>query len=242
MANFTYKDIVTEAKKHAQLLKEKLPHLPSSEELSPYNSVIVKDYENLNAEVQEHVSKKDTEPGHGYEHLRWVAPRGGYFADLECKARSIEDEMRERLIKRTIAVGLLHDVERYRGFGKEHAIEGSKVAKDLLARCSIEDDYIPQIIARHDEINLFSVGNVEFDVPFQSNFDADHILWGLEREESFWKSREKRNIPSKEAIHDYKYLFPLRNSFKTQRGRTIGPQFIDFGIEISEHIERIFSS
>jgi hypothetical protein len=242
MAKFTYKDIITETKKHAQLLKDRLPHLPSSEELSPYDSVIVKDYANLNSKVQEHVSKKDTEPGHGYEHLRWVAPRGGYFANLECNARNIEDEIKQRLIKRTIAVGLLHDVERYRGFGKEHAIEGSNVAKEILTTCSIEDDYIPQIIARHDEIDLFSIGNVEFDVPFQSNFDADHILWGLEREESFWKSREKHNISPKEAIHDYQYLFPLRNSFKTLHGKVIGPQFIDFGIEISKYIERIFSS
>jgi hypothetical protein len=241
MAKFTYEDIITEAKKHAQLLKSRLPGLPSRKELSPYNSIIVKDYAYLDAKVQEHVSRKDTEPGHGYEHLRWVAPRSGYFADLESKARNIEDEIRERLIKRTVAVGLLHDVERYRGFGKEHAIEGSKVAKELLRKCSIEDDYIPQIIMRHDEIDLFSIGDIEFDVPFQSNFDADHILWGLERKESFWKSREKRNIPPEEAVHDYQYLFSLRNSFKTQRGREIGSKFIDFGIEISKHIEKIFS-
>jgi hypothetical protein len=242
MAQFTYEDIIREAKCHANALKDKLPSLPSHEELSPYDSIILKDYADLNTRVQEHISKKDTEPGHGYEHLRWVAPRGGYFADLECKARNIKDEIRDRLIKRTIAVGLLHDVERYRGFGKEHAIEGSKVAKELLTRCSIKDDYIPQIIMRHDEIDLFSIGDVEFDVPFQSVFDVDHILWGLEREESFWKSREKRSIPPKEAIHDYHFLMPLRNSFKTKHGREIGPKFIDFGIEISKHVEKTFSS
>ena len=241
MAKFTYEDIIAETKRHAQLLKSRLPNLPSRKKLSPYNSIIVKDYADLNAKVQEHVFRKDTEPGHGYEHLRWVAPRSGYFTDLECNARNIEGEIRGRLIKRAVAVGLLHDVERYRGFGKEHSIKGSKVAKELLRECSIEDDYIPQIIMRHDEIDLFSIGNIEFDVPFQSNFDADHILWGLEREESFWRSREKRNIHPKEAIHDYQYLFPLRNSFKTQRGKVIGPQFIDFGIDISKHIEKMFN-
>ncbi|NIO44139.1 MAG: hypothetical protein GTN36_01095 [Candidatus Aenigmarchaeota archaeon] len=240
MKELAYEDIITEAKKHAQLLKSRLPNLPSYEELSPFDSIIVKDYAVLNAMVQEHVSKKDTEPGHGHEHLRWVAPRGGYFADLECNARNIEGEVKQRLIKRTIAVGLLHDVERYRGFKKEHAIEGSKVAKEILARCSIEDEYIPQIIMRHDEIDLFSIGDVEFDVPFQSNFDADHILWGLEREESFWRAKEKHNIPPEEAIHDYQYLSSLRNSFKTQHGKKIGPKFVDFGIAISKHIERTF--
>lgn len=236
-----YEAIIKEAKKYANELKDSLPPLPTNEKLSPYVTILTHDFADLNSKVQLHISLNNPEPGHGYEHLRWVSTNGGYFADLECNVRSLESEIRKRLIKRSVLLGILHDIERYRGL-KEHPIAGAKVGKQLMAQCKIEDNYIPELILRHDEMGLFSTGDIEFDVPFQSVFDADHILWGLEREESFWLGRLRRGMPPEEAIHDYKYLFALRNSFKTQHGKEIGPKFIDYGIAINQHIEKKFGS
>ncbi len=237
----SYREIIKEAKIISKRIENELPELPDDKNLKKYRLIIENEFSGLVEKIKEHLGKEGCEVGHGFGHLHNVAVLAAYIAELECKEKQLSKETAERLIRRTIIAGLLHDIERSKGFEKNHAIEGSKTAKLILNKCSIKDDFVPDIILHHDEKEFAGLNNVEFDIPFGSIFDADHFNYGLERKESFWTMKEKRGMPPEEVIHDYKFLYEYRNAFKTSFGKKAGPRFIDFGIKIAKHIEQKFS-
>lgn len=236
-----YQEIKKEAKIFAEKTEKELPKLPNNKSLEKYMLIIESELSELVEQIKKHLGKKSYDVGHGFEHLYNVAVLAAYIAELECKEKQLSKDTTKRLIRRTIIAGLLHDIERYRGFRKNHAIEGSKIAKLILKKCNIKDDYVPDIILHHDEKEFAVLNNIEFDIPFGSVFDADHFNYGLERKESFWIMKEKGGMPPEDVIHDYKFLYEYRNALKTSFGKKAGPRFIDFGIKIAKHIEQKFS-
>ena len=53
--------------------------------------------------------------------------------------------------------------------------------------------------------------------------------------------KEKRDVPPESVIHDYQFLPPYRNSWKTKLGKEIGPGIIDFGLSVAKEVEKRFS-
>ena len=186
-------------------------------------------------------------PERDYEgHLEWVAKNAAYVAALECSERGISDtKLREEIIQRTWRLGLLHDIQAWRGWIPEHQIEGMKAARQKLEELGISDEYLEDQILLHDEMNVEPRNNPDFDIPFFSVFAVDHLNWGLEWEEAKWKNFARRKIAPAQAIHDYQYILRLEQSpnlRQTKWGRDVATPWVGFGIRIAQKVERTFST
>src|SRR5688572_21820954 len=120
----SYEAVLFTAKKRADELKSALPQLPSTEELEPIIGLMWSRDRQLIDSIRRHLDEWGTGHGHGFEHLEWVAANGSYVATLECNEKNIRGEMREEIIQRAERLGLTHDLQRWRGYQREHALEG----------------------------------------------------------------------------------------------------------------------
>lgn len=217
-----------------------VPTLPTNE-LEKYSDRLKQKYNQIIQLVQEHTEQFDPEGGHGYEHLEWVSAFAGYIAEKECDSKSIDGERKEQIIDSAILSGILHDIDRHLGFGEDHMIKGEKTAIVILQKCEIDNPLVLTVVRNHDHIDFDSEGNEDLEIIFGSVFDADHFRYGLEREDTFWRMKEKKGKPPEEVIHDYQFLPPYRDAWRTTYGKEAGPKFIDFGMAIAKHIEESFS-
>ncbi len=213
----------------------KVPTLPSGQQLEKYRRILNDKYVKIVEKVKIHILKNEPEGGHGYEHLEYVAVMAGYFAE--------EEGAKDDVIEMAILAGLFHDIERYLGFGEDHMIKGEETTRLILNKSGINEGWIDVIalaVRNHDHIDFNPRGEVE-RIVFGSIFDPDHFRYGFEREDTFWRMKEKRGISPEKVIHDYQFLLPFRDSWKTNMGKKIGPKIIDFGLAIAREIERRFS-
>jgi hypothetical protein len=128
------------------------------------------------------------------------------------------------------------------GFGEPHTIEGEKTARRILTKLNMVDEDVLITIRHHDDMDFDFMGNEVLRIIYGSVFDADHFRYGLEREDTFWRMKEKKGVSAETVIHDYAFLPKFKNSWKTKYGKQFGPIFIDFGMAIAKHIEREFST
>jgi len=211
-----------------------VPTLPGEQQLGKYKRILCNKYWNVIEKVKNHVSKNETEGGHGYEHLEYVATMAGYFAESEGANSDV--------IEMAVLAGLFHDTERHIGYGEDHMIEAENTTRLILGESGIREEWIEVIataVRHHDHIEYNPDDNTT-RIVFGSIFDPDHFRYGFEREDTFWRMKEKRGAQPGEVIHDYQFLPPFRNAWKTKLGRQIGPKIIDFGLAIAQEVERRF--
>lgn len=239
----TYDSIQTVAESFAGEYRAQNPFLdfPSAEDLVPYKRILETELTPIVTLVQERLSQVDSEGGHGFEHLEWVSFFAGYIAKKECEFRGFNEILTQKYIRRAMLAGLLHDVERHHGFGEIHMIEGEKTARKFLEQTKLADEAVLLVIKNHDHIDFDTAHNQDLEIIFGSVFDADHFRYGLERADTFWRMKEKQGVPVEKVIHDYAYLPQYRNAWRTQYGKKIGPQLIDFGMAIAKHVEKTFT-
>lgn len=243
----TYDQIITEAKKKAAELKEDLPSLPTEEELEPYGGWMWTVDRQLIDATRRHLDEWGVGHGHGFEeHLEWVAKVSAYVADMECRKRDIGGNLRNEIVQRAWRLGFLHDLQRWRGWEPEraHTIEGMKATRQKLEELGIDDNYLLDQVLLHDKLKVQPRNDPRFDIPFFSVFAVDHLNYGTQWEENFWRGMAGKNVPPKEAIHDYEFMTRLRESPNLQQiewGREVVIPYIDFGISIAKHIEGLFS-
>jgi hypothetical protein len=221
-------------------LTHKIPDLPDKQQTEEYKKILYEKYLNVITKVKEHVAKNESWGGHGYEHLEYVAVTSGYFANSECVTRGIVGKLKEDIVEMATLAGLFHDVDRHLGFGDNHMIEGGVTTKLILGDCICEKTFseiVVSVVKNHDNFDYHPKDEV-ISIVFGSVFDVDHFKWGLERETTFWRMKEKIGMPATEVIHDYKWLLPLRTVWRTKLGKKIGSKYIDFGVFIAEEIER----
>jgi hypothetical protein len=243
---FTYDAIVSEAQSFGTQFLKKLPQLPEDEVLLPIRNRIERTDLPLIQKVQEHLGQVGTAHGHKFEeHVMWVAVRGAYVAEQECDVRSISGDEKNQIVQRAWRLGLLHDVDRNLGHTEIHMIEGSKTTERILGELNIQDSYLPEQVLHHDDMDVNPTGNNQRDVSFYSVFAVDHFLWGTEWLEKKWRGLEAKQVPVDKAIHDYQFMYGLltsQNLQQTKWGREVAVPYVQFGIQIAERIENIFSS
>lgn len=233
----SYDQIQLTAEEIARSYRESngVPNLPDERVLGKYKKILEDRFSGLAKDVREYVSQYEAASGHGYDHLEYVATMAGYFAESEGADKEI--------IEMAILAGLFHDIERHLGYDEEHMIEAEKTTRRILKEHNIKDEWINTIalaVRNHDHIE-FNPDNERTRIVFGSVFDPDHFRYGLEREDTFWRMKEKKGVQPEEVIHDYKFLPAFRDSWKTKLGKELGPKFIDFGMAIAKGVEERFS-
>ena len=238
----TYDNIQREAEAFAQHYRKRhhLPALPAAHDVQRYRDLLYSKFGLVVDLIKRRLSQVDSEGGHGFDHLEDVATRAGYIAENECRRLKITGK--SMVIERAVLAGVLHDVERHLGFEDNHMIEGEKTTRRILHQAGFMDDTVATVVRNHDYTDFDPGEDKILSIVFGSVFDADHFRYGLEREDTFWRMKEKRGKSAADVIHDYQWLYLYRNAWRTEYGKSVGPEFIDFGIAIAKHIEEIFSS
>lgn len=244
-SDLTYPQIKIEVEKFRKqyINNNSLPGLPTEKELTPFYEFIKRDFNPLSYEIKKHFNTVGADKNNGFDHAIWVAVRAAYIANKECRKKGLKQKTTRTIIKRSILAGLLHDIDRHLGFGKEHMIQGEKTARKILSEYNLNNEDkedVVKTIRYHDDVNYDPEGFDEFKIVFGSVFDADHLRYGLEREGDFWDKEQRRGTKPTEVIHDYKWLYSLKGAWKTEYGKNVGKKLIDYAIAISEHIEMTF--
>jgi hypothetical protein len=233
------------AQTKARELQPSLPPLPDASELSPIREMMWIADEPLIHEVRQHMMIQGTTPGHAFEdHVEPVAVLAAFVADQECHQDGIVLPNRDAILQRTWRAGLLHDIERHRGFGKEHMVEGAHAATLILADLGIDDPNLPYIVSVHDDMEIPETGTPDVDIPTFSLFAADHIHWGFEWAKDKWDDLEAHGVPPHVARSYYRssggYMERLLNSpnlLHTAWGRNVARPYIEAGISIARAVE-----
>ncbi len=214
--------------------EHQVPSLPDSKQLDKYKEILSLKFGVVANNVKEQMVLHETWQGHGYEHLVEVALLAGYLVDRE--------HGDENVIAIAVLAGLFHDIERWRGFGEDHMIEGEKLSRNILEEVHIDHetiDMVAEVVRNHDHLSYVSDNEIVNTV-YGAVFDADHFRYGYEREDTFWDMKEKKGVLPELVIHDYQFLPPLKNAWKTAYGKEIGPKLIDFGMAIALGVEKEF--
>lgn len=241
--NRVYRAIIAEAQAKAQELRHTLPPLPSQQALEPFAGRMYARDASLIASIKRHLEAWDVAHARGFDHLEWVGVNGAFVAAEECQERGINGDMREEIIQRAWRLGLLHDLQRWWGYGKEHMIEGSLAAQQLLHEQNLADPYLAEQVRVHDDVVIEARNDPRFDIPLFSVFAVDHLNWGLERKKALWEEFQKKQVDPEKAIHDYAYLERMHQSpnfQQTRWGREVALPYIGFGLAIARHIEQLF--
>ncbi len=180
--------------------------------------------------------------GHGLDHGEKVAVEAGALICIEAEKHSFGEPMRKRAGILAQTAGLLHDLRRGQ---KDHAQLGATAAEKILREFSFsgeEGRMIVEAIANHEAFveprKLEStLGQMVSDVLY----DADKFRWGPDNFTlTLWEMLRYSHAPIVRLIHRFpkgmKGIARIQGTFRTETGKTYGPEFIELGLQIGEKI------
>ncbi len=180
--------------------------------------------------------------GHGQDHVEKVAVEAGALAYLEAERLSWQEPAKEQAGILAQMAGLLHDLRRGE---KDHARRGAEASRTVLRSFAFSEEegrIIVEAIANHEafvepkriESNL---GQMVSDVLY----DADKFRWGPDNFTlTLWEMLRYSRAPITRLIHRFpkgmRGIARIKDTFRTETGKTYGPEFIDLGLQIGEKI------
>jgi len=180
--------------------------------------------------------------GHGLDHGEKVAVEAGALICIESEKLSCGEPARKRAGVLAQMAGLLHDLRRGE---KDHAQLGAVAAEKILREFSFsgeEGRMIVEAIANHEAFVEpkrieSALGQMVSDVLY----DADKFRWGPDNFTlTLWEMLRYSHAPIARLIHRFpkgmKGIARIRGTFRTETGKTYGPEFIDLGLKIGEKI------
>ncbi len=180
--------------------------------------------------------------GHGMDHAEKVAVEAGALANMESARLALsEDEMRDASILAQLA-GLLHDVRRGE---KEHARAGAEEAAKILDELSIPGQKGKDVVAAIANHEAFTepdrIDSALGRVISDSLYDADKFRWGPDNfTVTLWFMLRSSKASMVRMVRRFpggmRGIERIKATFRTQAGRTYGPEFIDLGLKIGEKI------
>ena len=180
--------------------------------------------------------------GHGLDHGEKVAVEAGALICMEAERLSFAEPVKKRAGVLAQMAGLLHDLRRGE---KDHAHLGAAAAEKILGEFSFsaeEGRMIVEAIANHEafvEPKKLEpgLGQMVSDVLY----DADKFRWGPDNFTlTLWEMLRYSQAPIVRLIHRFpkgmKGIARIQGTFRTETGKTYGPEFIDLGMQIGEKI------
>jgi hypothetical protein len=180
--------------------------------------------------------------GHGMDHARKVALEAGVLAYVEGEGLSLKESLRCEACLLAQIAGLLHDLRRNE---RDHAKASASAASKVLQQISIlpkQGEYIVQAIANHEAF----VEPKKIDSPVgqmisDALYDADKFRWGPDNfTQTLWQMLRSSGARIAPLIHRFpkgmEGISSIKETFRTETGKTYGPEFIELGLKIGEKI------
>jgi hypothetical protein len=175
--------------------------------------------------------------GHGIVHVRKVAIDAGAISLVENSPVYTRSEIR-RIVLLAHLAGVLHDIRRLE---KDHARVSADEAGKLLARFDLPKREIEAITGAIGNHEAFRPPDPLEDplAQFLSDalYDADKFRWGPDNfTDMIWDMVEYRKASLDAVLNRFlkgmEGIERIRETFRTETGKTYGPDFIDRGIKI----------
>lgn len=179
--------------------------------------------------------------GHGMSHAEKVAVDAGAIVFVELSGKYSEKELK-RLITLAQLAGLLHDIERSL---PDHAQRGAKRATVILKRLNLPKKdicIVAKAISNHEAFKPSEpLDDSEARLVSDALYDADKFRWGPDNfTEMLWDMLSLRPIPMPLLLERFlpglKAMQKIRDTFRSETGKTYGPDFIDRGIDIGREL------
>lgn len=192
------------------------------------------------------ISDREDDFGHGSFHSEVVAKEAAAIIAVErlfMSGDELTDEDTQLLVSAQIA-GLLHDIKRKE---KQHARAGALEAERILKETDLPDiwrDRIVTAIRNHEAFQeQVPVKDDEGRLLSDALYDADKFRWGPDNfTHTLWDMLEYAGIPVDRMISRYHKsldgIIRIKDTFRTDTGKTYGPEFIDQGLSMGEEIYR----
>ncbi len=180
--------------------------------------------------------------GHGFRHARAVALEGGAVVAIECSGRDIPCSEVEELMALAQVAGLLHDCHRDEA---HHDLLGAAEARRILALLSFSKREIACVataIANHLAFQEPQcLRDSTMGLVSDALYDADKFRWGPENfTQTLWAMLAARKIPPERLHSSYRQqldkIAEIKNTFRSETGKTYGPDFIDLGLAIGREV------
>jgi hypothetical protein len=180
--------------------------------------------------------------GHGLDHAEKVAIEAGALVYIEGAKLSLGDSARQEAGILAQIAGLLHDLRRGE---KNHAQASAWAAEKILEGFSISPAggrYIVEAITNHEAFvepkrTDSAIGQIISD----ALYDSDKFRWGPDNFTfTLWQMLRHSQAPIGRLIRRFprgmKGIGGIKDTFRTDTGKTYGPEFIDLGLRIGEKI------
>jgi len=180
--------------------------------------------------------------GHGLSHTTKVAVEAGALALRERERLGLCDFPSNRIGVLALLSGLLHDICRGE---KDHAKKGSREAGPILDSLPVsvhEKACIEGAIANHEAfVKPTLMPSLYGQTLSDTLYDADKFRWGPDNfTETLWAMLRSRPVPMATVIHQFpegiEEISRIKNTFRSETGRSFGPEFISIGLRIGEEI------
>jgi hypothetical protein len=198
------------------------------------------------SELRDHVAGiLENNFGHGLEHATKVAQDCGALVLIESRSADLSSEGHRRRLRLAHAASLLHDIRRK---DKDHAVAGADSARPILALFHFSDADARAIcyaIQSHEAFKPLAAAPVkEAELLADVLYDADKFRWGPDNfTDTLWEMVAYTNPSLADFISRYpagmEALRRIRSTFRSETGRTYGPEFIDVGIAVGEKLLEI---
>ena len=215
-----------------------------SREFFETNSVILRLYEF----VAQHI---DNDLGHGLNHSVKVTLDAGALMLIECGLTGQTSDYIYRQLLIVQCAGLLHDFKRK---SENHAVVGAEFSKQFLKTFPLtisEIGDVYQAIRNHEAFKkTLEIKTPEGQLVSDCLYDADKFRWGPDNfSDTIWDMVAYFKTTKNTFLNNYpkgmEKISKIRSTFRTNTGKTYGPQFIDMGIvigqELFEVIEKEFN-
>lgn len=180
--------------------------------------------------------------GHGLDHAEKVAIEAGALVYIEGAKLSLGDSARQEAGILAQIAGLLHDLRRGE---KKHAQASAWAAQKMLGEFSISPAggrYIVEAITNHEAfVEPQKIDSAVGQMISDALYDADKFRWGPDNfTDTLWQMLRFSQAPIGRLIRRFpkgmKGIVGIKDTFRTDTGKTYGPEFIDLGLRIGEKI------
>jgi hypothetical protein len=180
--------------------------------------------------------------GHGIEHSKTVAIEAGALILVETAAWDITSS--RHLLLLTQVAGLLHDTCRLE---PEHANLGADLSRRILQDYPFSEqdkDMIALAIANHEAFrSTVQATDPASELLSNALYDGDKFRWGPDNfVTTLWEICDYEDWPLEQVIQRFpqgmQFIQSISETFRTATGRIYGPEFIDCGMLIGQHLYR----
>ena len=186
--------------------------------------------------------------GHGLAHAIKVTEDAGAIMYIEGQTAGYSRAKLKRRMSIVQCAGLLHDIKRKK---KDHAKLGADHARRILKNYPLKPEEIEDIsraIQNHEAFKeAIDIETPEGILVSDCLYDADKFRWGPDNfTHTLWDMISVYNPPLAKFMARYPKgmagLEKIKATFRSETGKTYGPQFIEMGLAIGRQLHDVILS